>query len=123
MTAVLPEKTLMEQQTDMLRQIDAILSSSPAGASLRLLITPSEMKIGADEVLVQGFNKERGVIEIRPHSITDLDPADIIHETQMIDPRDQDSIGYGSNPMASDCKYLPHRPVGALTAKGHIYVI
>ncbi|MFJ7997557.1 hypothetical protein ACIQ7D_10485 [Streptomyces sp. NPDC096310] len=123
MTAVLPEATLMEQQTDMLRQIGAILSNSPAGASLHLLVAPSEMTIGADEVLVQTFNKERGIIEIQPRSITDLHPTDIIHDTQVVDPRDQGSIDYGSKPMASNCKYIPHRPSEGLTAKGHVYII
>ncbi|MFJ2175987.1 hypothetical protein ACIOHE_24225 [Streptomyces sp. NPDC087851] len=104
MTAVLPETTLMEQQAAMLRRINVILSDSPFGTSFRLLVTPSEMTNGDDEVLIQEFNEERGIIEIRPRSITNLHPTDIIHETQVVDPGDQDFIDYANTPMAGNCK-------------------
>ncbi|MFE2938482.1 hypothetical protein ACFXKG_05310 [Streptomyces sp. NPDC059255] len=120
MTAVL-QATLAEQQATMLREISKILATNPAGASLRLMVAPPEMQIRPDDVLVQEVNEASGIIELRPRSIADLHPADVIHDTQIINPADQDFIDY--TPMASDCKYIPHPPSEAHAGKGHVYII
>lgn len=116
MTAMSTE-TLVGSQSDLARQLAAVLANHPAGNSFRLMFAPTGVEVAEDEVLVQVVNAERGVIELIPRKLDDLSLDETVHATQVLDPGDGDFNEYAATPMAGKClvRYDLHKN------KQHIY--
>ncbi|MFG3287235.1 hypothetical protein ACGF3G_00225 [Streptomyces sp. NPDC048179] len=86
MTLAVP--TLVDQQTDLVRQINQVLSQHPLRDAFRLVYAPQGLDMAADEVLVQDVDTERRILELRPKRLSELDGGDVVHESQVVDPGD-----------------------------------
>lgn len=116
MTAMSTE-TLVGSQSDLARQLAAVLADHPAGDSFRLMFAPADVEVAEDEVLVQAVNAERGVIELIPRKLDALGLDEVVHATQVLDPGDGDFSEYAATPMAGSClvRYDLHKK------RRHIY--
>jgi hypothetical protein len=103
MTTLGPE-TLVSQEADLFRRLQQVLSGHPAGGPFRLmLVAPTGLAIADDEALVQTVNTATGAIELHPRKLADVDLADVLHATQVIDPADEDFGRYAASPVALSC--------------------
>lgn len=95
--------TLVEQQVELFRELNAVLSRHDLGAAVRLLVVPGELDLGRDEVLVQEVDAVRRVVELRPRNLTDLRLGDVLHATQVLDPGDHALNRYGLEALGRSC--------------------
>jgi hypothetical protein len=95
--------TLASSQADLIRRIAEVLADHPAGGSFRLLFAPHDLSVAEDEVLIQVTNEDRGVIELHPRKVDDLDLNDVVHATQVLDPSDAEFNKYAESPKAASC--------------------
>lgn len=105
MTTLVPSapQTLVSQEADLLRQLQNVLGGHPAGGAFRLMLAPTAVAVADDEVLVQVVSTTTGTIELRPRKLADVDLADVLHATQVIDPADEEFRRYAASPMAQSC--------------------
>lgn len=109
--------TLVESQNDLVRQLADVLATHPAGKHFRLMFSPGALALEPDEVLVQTVDPARRVVELVPRRIQDLTLDCLVHDTQVIDPVDEDFNEYAANPVAAKC--LKRRNLHGQTV--HIY--
>ncbi|MFI0942814.1 hypothetical protein [Streptomyces sp. NPDC021020] len=102
MTTLGPE-TLVNQDADLLRRLQQVLSGHPAGGAFRLMLAPTAVEIADDEALIQTVNPTTGTIELHPRKLADVTLADVLHATQVIDPADEEFRSYAASPMALSC--------------------
>jgi len=76
-------KNLLAQQAELLKEIGSLLQNHPAGRNLSMLITPDEIEISEDEILVQKFDAERNVLSVFPKKIDELTLDEVIHKSQV----------------------------------------
>lgn len=110
-------ESLVVSQSDLLEQVAALLEKHPSGRFFRLMFAPATVPVGTDEVLVQVENSERGVIELQPRKLSELDSSAVVHDSQTLDPADEEFKRYGSSPIAAKC--LKRRNLHGQTV--HIY--
>lgn len=84
-TALAPSPLLHEHHR-LLTQLREVMSQNPRAVPFRLLFVPDGMSLAPDEVLVQVVNSRRGVLELHPRRMDDLEPGDLIHASQLLDP-------------------------------------
>ncbi|MEE4543498.1 hypothetical protein V2S66_16145 [Streptomyces sp. V4-01] len=101
---ILAEDTLVAQEADLLGRLKAILDGHPAGAAFRLLLAPADLPVADDEVLVQEIDTDRGVVELHPRKLSDVNLDDVLHAAQVIDPADQALALHAGSPRAEWCK-------------------
>lgn len=111
------DMSLVESQNDLVRQLADLLATHPAGQHFRLMFAPADLALEADEVLVQTVDPAGRVIELAPRRISDLTLDSLIHDTQVIDPADENINEYAANPVAAKC--LKRRNLHGQTV--HIY--
>ncbi|WP_280483559.1 hypothetical protein [Nocardia farcinica] len=111
------DMTLVESQNDLVRQLADLLATHPAGQHFRLMFAPGDLALEPDEVLVQNIDPARRVIELTPQRIQDLTIDSVVHDTQIVDPADEDFNRYAANPVAAKC--LKRRNLHGQTV--HIY--
>jgi transcriptional regulator with XRE-family HTH domain len=95
-------ETLIEQEADLLSRLKAILDGHPAGGAVRILLAPTGMPVAEDEVLVQEMDTDRGVVQLRPRKLSDVNLDEVLHDTQILN-LDEDFARYAAMPVASYC--------------------
>jgi len=118
MTAVLPEReapTLVDGFADMVKDLASTLSANPYGASLCLMVRPPATP--QDTVYVQRQRPD-GVIELHPRRLSELQPADLIHDTQVVfDPADPAFARYATEPIQAGACGMIEDEIG----RKHVY--
>jgi hypothetical protein len=115
----LAEETLVGQEADLLARLKGLLDGHPAGGAFKLLLAPAALRVADDEVLVQVYDAERGVAELRPRKLSEVTLDDVLHPAQVIDPADEALRGYALAPVHHQC-WETHRPDGS---RGHVYTM
>jgi hypothetical protein len=100
MTTTAPE-SLVAQEADLLARVRDLLATHPAGTGFRLLVVDDEVPVREDEVIVQEFNPVRGVVELRPRKLTEVNPGDTLHAARVINPNDHKFVSYAQSPQAT----------------------
>lgn len=115
MTTSFPE-TLVNQDVDLLRRLRAVLDGHPASQSFQLLYAPAEVTVADGEVLVQEVDRARGVVELHPRKLTDVNVGDTLHISQVIDLADDNFTQHVQS--STPTEYSPiERPDGS---RGHL---
>lgn len=86
--------TLADSQVAMLKELSEVLSKHPAGATVRLMVTPEAIVDTPETVYVQCRPDAEGIIRLYPRPITDLQPGEVMHSTQIINPTDSEFNEY-----------------------------
>lgn len=74
----------------LVTQIVSLLRDHPSGAQLALLFKPEDLALRPDEVLVQRVPSDGRSITLEPVNIADLEPVDVMHQSQQIGINDDD---------------------------------
>lgn len=96
--------TMVDQQSDLIGQLAALLQQHPLGESFKLLYTPHGLPLAEDEVLVQKVDAERHVMELHPTALSDILLGDVMHDTQIVNPQDRALTGYAQARSSDNCR-------------------
>lgn len=102
MSQVIDQKDVLTEYTELTTHVAEILSASPLGRQLRLIALPPQLAMETDEVLVIRSHGNREVTLV-PVKITNLEDNDIVFNTQIVDPLDQEFNEYAGDVRAASC--------------------
>lgn len=94
---------VFDEHVELLTQISEILAAHPNGSAIRLVFGPTDLQLGTDEILVQNVNIDDRSLTLRPKSISDLLPSDLLHESQVVGPLTENGTNYVKTLQAASC--------------------
>ena len=97
----------LKDQIHLIKSINDLICSHPAGDKMRLMITSDELKLEDDEVLVQFVDKESNILKVKPVKVDSLCFSDILHEPHIIDLTDRQSYDFLHSDLSLSPSALP----------------
>ncbi len=97
------ESTVLDRHVDCLKEMAKILDQFDLSGDIKLMFTPGALELQAGEVLVQRLDRGSRQIVLEPIGINDLKDGDVLHESQVIDPADEELVRYASSVQAGSC--------------------
>lgn len=92
-------------QSTLLNELADLLAHHPDGSSFRLMYAPEALELAKDEVLVQTIDETERAVTLRPYRLEDLTLDDTIHDTQVLNPSDDEYNQYVASMEAKNCTH------------------
>lgn len=97
------DSTVLDRQVDCLKEMAKLLDKFELSGDIKLIFAPVGLNMQPGEVLVQKMNRESRQLVLEPIGIGDLNRADVLFESQVVDPADETLVSYASSVHAASC--------------------